>query len=190
MRLIVAALLGGIVVFFWGFVSHVALPIGNMGFAYAKAEDPVIAVLRDNLAGEGVYVVPGLTPEQYEDEAATAAYSEKSKANPYALIVYQPQGRDGMQMGVQLAREWATNTVSALAVAWVLSLGAFGFGRRVAVSATMGLFAWLVVSMPYWNWYRFPWEFTLANLIQNVVGWTLAGLVMAWWLGRSAHRQT
>jgi uncharacterized membrane protein len=48
----------------------------------------------------------------------------------------------------------------------------------------MGLFAWLVVSVPYWNWYRFPLDFTLGSLIDNVAGWFLAGLVMAWWLGR------
>jgi hypothetical protein len=187
MRLIVAALLGGLVVFAWGFVSHMVLPVGEMGHGQAGNEDVVLSALQEGLpAREGVYHVPGLSPEAYkgQDEAAIAAYSAKAVANPNAVIFYQPVGRDGMAMTPQLVKEWVTNTLSALLVAWVLALGAFGFGRRVAIATAMGLFAWLVISVPYWNWYRFPLDFTLGSLIQNVVGWFLAGLAMAWWLGR------
>lgn len=185
MRLIVAALLGGIVVFCWGFVSHMVLPVGEMGHEMTTSEDVVLSALQEGLpAREGVYHVPGLAPEQYQDEAAAAAYSAKAAANPNAVIIYQPEGRDGMAMTPQLVKEWATNTVSALLVAWVLSLGAFGFGKRVGIATVMGVFAWLVVSVPYWNWYRFPLDFTIGSLIMIVVGWFLAGLAMAWWLGR------
>jgi hypothetical protein len=69
-------------------------------------------------------MVPGLAPEKMSDEAAAKAYSEKAKANPNAFIVYQPVGRDGMDMGPQLAMQAATDILSALLVAWVLSLGA------------------------------------------------------------------
>jgi hypothetical protein len=187
MRLIVAALLGGLVVFAWGFVSHMVLPVGEMGQGMASNEDVVLSALREGLpAREGVYHVPGLAPEVYKgkDEAAIAAYSAKAVANPNAVIFYQPVGRDGMDMTQQLVKEWVTNTLSALLVAWLLVLGAFGFGKRVAIATLMGLFAWLAVSVPYWNWYRFPLDFTLGSLIGHVVGWFLAGLVMAWWLGR------
>jgi hypothetical protein len=189
MRVLIAALLGGVIVFFWGFVAHTLLPIGGMGVRQATAEEPVIAALRENLPGEGVYLVPGLAPELYEDEAATAAYSAKAVANPNAFIVYQPVGEDGMAMGDNLGKEAATNVVAALVVAWVLTLVGGGFGRRVAVSTAMGLFSWLTVSVPYWNWYRFPLDFTLGNLISSVVGWLLAGFAMAWWIGRSERRR-
>lgn len=191
MRLIIAALLGGLVVFAWGFVSHMVLPVGGMGHGQAGNEDVVLAALKEGLpAREGVYHVPGLAPEAYKrgDEAAIAAWSAKARANPNAVIVYQPVGRDGMDMAPQLVKEWITNTLSALLVAWVLSLVAPGFGRRVAIATAMGVFAWLVVSVPYWNWYRFPLDFTLGALVQTAVGWFLAGLAMAWWLGRGRAR--
>jgi len=186
MRIAVAALLGGIVLFFWGFVSHMVLPIGEMGHEMATSEDVVLAALREGLpAKEGIYHVPGLAPEQYSDEAATAAYSAKAVANPNAVIIYQPVGRDGMAMGPQLGKEFATNVLSAGLAAWFLTLGAFGFGRRVAIATALGVFAWLVISVPYWNWYRFPLEFTLGSLMLNGFGWFLAGLPMAWWLSRN-----
>jgi hypothetical protein len=184
MRVLVAGLIGGIVFFVWGAVAHMALPIGEMGMKSANAEDPVIAALRDNLPGEGVYMVPGLAPEKMSDEAAVKAYSEKAKNNPNAFIIFQPVGRDGMDMGPQLAVQAATDIVSAIVVAWVLSLSAMGFGRRVAASAALGLFSWLTVSVPWWNWYRFTTDFTLGSLLEQVLGWLLAGVAIAWWLGR------
>ena len=184
MRVFIAGLLGGIVFFAWGAIAHMALPIGEMGMREAKAEDPVIAALRDNLPGEGVYMVPGLTPAQMSDAAAVKAYSQKAKSNPYAFIVYQPVGRDGTDMGAQLGIQAATDILSALVVAWVLSLGALGFGQRVAASAALGLFSWLTVSAPYWNWYRFTDAFTLGSLLEQVIGWLLAGVAIAWWLAR------
>ena len=188
MRLLIAALLGGTVLLFWGFVSHMLLPVAEMGHEMPTSEDVVIAGLKEGLpAKAGVYYIPGLAPDQYEDAAAVAAYSAKAVANPYAFVIYQPVGRDGMQMGPQMAIEWATSTVSALMAAWILSLGAFGFGKRVGISIVLGLFAWAVISVPYWNWYRFPTEFTLGSLIITLVGWLAAGLVMAGWLGRKGR---
>ena len=187
MRVFIAGLLGGIVFFMWGAVAHMALPIGEMGMGTATAEDPVIADLRDNLPGEGVYMVPGLAEGKMSDEAAVKAYAQKAKANPNAFIVYQPLGRDGTDMGPQLAIQAVADIVSALLVAWVLSLGAIGFGKRVAAAGALGLFSWLTVSVPWWNWYRFTTDFTIGSLLEQVLGWLLAGMAIAWWLGRGGR---
>jgi hypothetical protein len=183
MRLLIAALLGGVIVFFWGFVAHMLLPLGHIGFERPTAEDPVIAALAQNLPARGIYTIPGIAPEQMYDEAAMAAYEAKAAANAYALVIYRPDVH-GFAMGPMLGTEVATNVVSAFLAAWVMGLAGLTFGRRVGIATGMGLFAWLVVSVPYWNWYVFPLDFTLANLATNVVGWLLAGLAMAWWLGR------
>ena len=133
---------------------------------------------------DGVYMVPGLAPDLYEEAAATAAYSAKAVANPNATIINSPVGRDGMQMGRQLAIEFATCFLAGLLAAWLMNLAASGFGKRVAISPMLGLFAWLVISVPYWNCFRFPLELTIGSLIMTMVGWFLAGLPISWWLGR------
>ncbi len=184
MRVLIAGLLGGIVFFIWGAVAHMVLPIGEMGMNVSNNEDAVLTALRENAAGEGVYVVPGLAPDKMSDEAAIKAYSEKAKASPYAVVIYQPVGHDGMDMGGNLAKQFISDTLSAMVVAFVLALGAFSFAKRVFVATALGLFSWLTVSVPYWNWYRFPLDFTLGNLLEQVLGWMIAGIVMAWWLGR------
>jgi hypothetical protein len=184
MRIVTAAIVGGIVLFLWGFVANMLLPLGMMGHERPVAEDPVLEALAANMSQEGVYMLPGLAPEQYEDEAALAAYGEKSARSPYAFVIYQPQGRNGLDMVKPLAIQLASTIVASGMLAWVLVLVAGGFFRKVAVATVMGGFAWVVVALPWWNWYRFPAEFVAGSLVQQVVGWFLAGLAIAWILGR------
>lgn len=189
MRVLVAGIIGGIVMFIWGAVAHMVLGLGMMGMQFPTSEDKVLSSLHEGLGTQaGVYILPSFDPAKMSDPAATAAYSAKSKSNPYAFMVYLPQGDDMTQMGPQLARQWASDTLSALALAFVMGLAAWSFGRRVTVAAVLAVFAWLSNLVPYWNWYRFPTDFTLAALIEQLVGWILAGAAMAWWLGRGQRR--
>ena len=188
MRVVLAGLIGGIVFFAWGAIAHMALPIGQMGMGQAGAgEDAVIAALHDHLGGEGVYAVPDLPPDKMGDAAAVKAYADKAKASPYAFVIYQPIGRDMTDMGGNLVVQAISDIVSAIIVAWVLSLGALGFGKRLAASTLLGLFSFLTVSVPWWNWYRFPTAFTVGSLLEQVIGWALAGAAIAWWLGRGGR---
>jgi hypothetical protein len=179
MRVILAAIVGGIVVFFWGFLSHAVLPIGEIGMRVSTDEDAVIAALKANLPEEGVYYVPYLDHETMRDEAKNQAWGEKSAANPNAFIAYQPVGRNSAQMGTMLITEGVTNVLSALIAAMIAWLAGSGFAARVMVVAGMGLFSFVTIHIPMWNWYRFPLEFTQGQGIVHIVGWILAGIAIA-----------
>ncbi len=45
-----------------------------------------------------------------------------------------------------------------------------------------GMLATIAANVSYWNWYGFPTSYTLAALVDMVVGYALAGLVMAWFI--------
>jgi hypothetical protein len=185
MRVFLAGLIGGIVVFAWGAVAHMALGIGDMGMKAPTNEAAVLSALKDGLPSEGVYFLPYLDPAKMQDAEATKAYSAHALTSPFAYVVYQPQGLDPMDMSRNLPTQFISDTLSALVVAFVLALGNFSFSRRVLIAGALGLFAWLTISVPYWNWYRFPLDLTVANLIEQVVGWLLGGAAIAWWLGRA-----
>ena len=189
MRVLVAALIGGIVMFIWGAAAHMALGLGSVGIRQPAGEDVVLGSLHQGLGTKaGVYILPSVDPARLSDPAVTKAYSEKAKVSPYAWVVYLPQGEDMMQMGPQLGRQWASDTLSALALAFVMSLASFGLHKRLAIAAAVAAFAWLSSMVPYWNWYRFPLDFTLAALVEQLFGWLLAGAAIAWWLGRGERR--
>jgi hypothetical protein len=189
MRVLVAGIMGGVVLFFWGFVAHMLLGLGNPGIHQPAHEDVVLNVLHDGLGMQpGVYILPSIEPAQMSDPAAVAAYGKKAAASPYAWMVYEPQGTDMSHMRPQLTREWASDTLSALALACLMGLAAFSFTRRLGIAVVATLFAWLSVMIPYWNWYRFPTPLALAELVEQLIGWLLAGAAMAWWLGRGENR--
>jgi hypothetical protein len=185
MRVLVAALMGGVVMFLWGAIAHMALGLGNPGIHQPANEDVVLSTLHEGLGNQpGVYILPSIDPAKMGDKPTIAAYSAKAKASPYAWVVYMPQGDDLSDMSQQLPRQWASDTLASLALAFVMGLAAFSFVKRLGIAMAAALFAWLSTLVPYWNWYRFPTELTLAALVEQVVGWLLAGAVMAWWLGR------
>jgi hypothetical protein len=189
MRILVAAIFGGIVMFLWGGVAHMVLGLGNPGIHQPVHEDAVISTLREGLGSQpGVYILPSFDPHKWNDQAARAAYAQKSLTSPYAWVVYLPQGDDMTNMSRQLPRQWASDTLSALALAFVMGLAAFGFAKRMGIAVAAVVFAWLSVLVPYWNWYRFPGALTWAALAEQLIGWLLAGAVMAWWLGRRERK--
>jgi hypothetical protein len=189
MRVLIAAIFGGIVMFLWGGAAHMALGLGNVGIHQPAHEDAVLGSLHEGLGSQpGVYLLPSFDPNKWKDPAAKAAYAQKANVSPYALVVYLPQGEDMTQMGGELLRQWASDTLSALALALVMGLAVFSFGRRMLIAAVAPIFAWLSVLVPYWNWYRFPGDFTWAALVEQLIGWLLAGAVMAWWLGRRERK--
>jgi len=187
MRIVIAGLLAGIVVFIWGALSHMVLPLGHVGFNDARDES-ALPVLQSSLPEEGVYMLPGLPIDQWGDQAAVAEYAKRATDSPFAFVIYQPEGRDPMNMGAQLGIQFLVVVLAGILAAWIVSQGVQGFARRVLSVVAMAVFAWLLISLPYWNWYRFPLDFTLAALVENVVGWALGGMALAWWLGRGERR--
>ena len=189
MRVLVAGLIGGILMFLWGVVAHMALGLGNVGLKQPASESVVLSTLHEGLGDKaGVYILPSLDPKKMGDPAEVIAYQQQAIRSPYAWVVYMPQGDDMTRMGPQIGRQWASDTLSALALAFVMGLAGLGFRRRLALAAVAVAFAWLSTMVPYWNWYRFPLDFTWAALIEQLIGWLIAGAAMAWWLGRSERK--
>lgn len=185
MKVFVTGLIGGFVFFVWGMLAHTVLPIGNMGMKTPTDQQAVLDAIAPTTQGEGVYMYPSLSMEQYQDEAAAKAFAESSKGKAYAFVIYQPGGNPvNVDMVPNLLKQLGSDLLSAWIVAFVLALGAFGFSKRVFIATALGLFSWLTVSVPWWNWYLFPLDFTVGSLLEQVIGWAVAGSAMAWWLGR------
>lgn len=185
MRVIIAALLGAIVLFFWQFVSHTMLPIGEMGFRAPQNEDVVIQAIASGTPAPGIYALPYIDMENYGNEAALKAWAEKAKANRFSFVVVSDPQTDPESMGRQLGTQFVSNFLGALIVASLLGATAWGFGARVIGSLGFGVFGWLLNIVPQWSWYSFPGDFMLGGLLDQGIGWLLAGIPIAWWLGRA-----
>ena len=184
-KFLLPGIVGGIVYFLWSFVSHMATPIGQMGIKTVDAnEDVVISTLKSNMQQPGFYMLPGAGMLGNPTEAQRTAVEAKYKAGPTAIVVYSPTGT-GMMSAGQLIRQFLFTLFSALIAAFIVSAVAGSLTTRALMVMLMGVFSWLMISLPQWNWYRFPSAFIIGVGIDNIVGWLIAGFAIAWMIKRA-----
>jgi hypothetical protein len=189
MRIAVAALSGAIVIFLWQFVSHMLLPIGEMGFRAPQNEAVVLQAASSGLPASGVYLLPYLAPEKMKDAAAVQDWTQRAQKNPSLFVVVSPASTIVTNMLPELGRQFVIHLLGALLVAFMLAGTAWSFGMRVLGATIFGVFGWLLDIVPLWNWYKFPADYVVGNLLDQGIGWLLAGIVIAWWLGRRSARR-
>src|SRR5687768_14496902 len=108
-RVLVGGIAGGVVLFFWSFVSWMLLPWHNMTMSRFENESIVLEMLEHQAPREGVYLAP--FPEDPSQHEATGG--------PMVLAAFQPAMEAGM--GKQLVVAIVGNVLAA-ALAMVLLL--------------------------------------------------------------------
>ena len=177
-RILIAAVAGGLIVFVWSAVAHMATPLGTAGLSTLGAgEDAVVAALKTSGAGSGLYFFPGGDMSRPTEEQM-AAHMAKLQAGPVGLLAYTAGPGEAMSPR-QLLSELATGILAAGVAAFVISLTVGSLAQRAIVVALLALFATLSVTASYWIWYGFPAAFIAAGLVTEFVGWLLAGFAIA-----------
>jgi hypothetical protein len=179
-RIVLGGIVGGIVVFFWGFVAHMMLPLGEIGVHVIPDEASVIGPIRNAIKQPGFYLFPGMDMSGKASESEKQAWLEKAKQGPVGVLIVKPQGGEGITPRLLLT-ELGSNIVSALLAALLLSQVRISatYWVRVGFVLLLGVFGFVTILMPYWNWYSFPNDFVASEAIEHAVGWLLAGLVLA-----------
>ena len=181
-KILLGGLVGAVVLFTWSFVSHMLLPLGHIGIQQVPNEDPILDAMRANIQQPGLYFLPGLARSQYNDEAARKGWAEKA-GRGFAIVIYQLSGEE-MTPG-QLATEFASNLLLALLAAVLLSHIGGSFLSRTLAVGMMGLIGGMDVYVSYWNWFKFPTDYTLAVMFDQLIGFLLMGAVLAWIVKKS-----
>jgi hypothetical protein len=177
-KVLLGGVVAGIVIFLWGFVSHMLLPLGEMGLKTVPQEEALTAAIKKEVRDPGLYFVPGWDMSKSQSQEEMEAHMAKITKGPYGFMVIYPEGRDP-SFSKRLPIEFGTNVVCGLLAAILVSQLRPGFVGRVASVVLVGLLASIMTLVPYWNWYGFPTDFTLAQIADNIVGWFLAGIVLA-----------
>ena len=176
-NVLLGGVLAGVVLFIWGAVAHMLLPLGNMGMRELPHATSVTYALDLALEGPGLYVFPWMDENDMSREA-WAEWESDYRDGPVGMILYRPEGGDPMDARLFMVQA-LTDLAAGLIAAVLLHFTILGFVGRLLFVTAMGLFSWLTSSIPWWNWYGFPGEMTIAAGIEMIVGWFLAGLVLA-----------
>jgi hypothetical protein len=183
-RILLAAILGGIAMFVWSSIAHIALPLGKTGIKEIPNEQAVLNPMQTQLGGtSGFYAFPGVglgpNPTRAEESAAMQQYEQKLAANPSGILIYHPPGAKALTPG-QLITEFLTEMAEALLLAWLLAQTRLAtLASRMGFVIIAAVMAAITTNIPYWNWYGFPSNYTVAYMSIEFVGYLVAGVVIA-----------
>jgi len=189
-RIFVAGILGGIAMFIWTSIAHMALPLGEAGIREIPNEHSTLAPLQRTIGDQsGLYLFPGLGLGQNATRAqrkdAMQHMAEKYASSPSGLLVYHAPGRP-LTFGKLLAVEFATELLAAVLAVWLLAQTQLvTFGSRVGFILVVGTVAAIATNISYWNWYGFPTIYTVSYMLIQIVGFLCVGLVAALTLRKS-----
>lgn len=166
LRILIAGVLGGLAMYVWSSLAHVATPLGSMGMSAMPNEPAVTSAMQSSLDRAGLYMFPA------------AAMEGGTAPGPSGLLVYSSTPSE--MTPATLASEAVVEVLEGVIAAVLLSFCVLtGYWPRVGFVTLVGLAAVMSTNPSYWIWYRFPADFTLANMFMDLVGYFVAGLVIA-----------
>jgi hypothetical protein len=184
MRILLAGILGGIVMFVWTSIAHMALPLGETGINKIPNESAVLSAMQSGIGDNtGLYIFPGLgvgkNATREEKNQAMKQMQQRIGTNPSGILMYHPPGRQ-FAFGKSLAIEFSTEVLQAILVIWLFAQMRIGsFAGRVGFVLIAGILAAITTNISYWNWYGFPGVYTASYILIEIVGFFLVGIVAA-----------
>jgi len=195
MKILLAGVLGGIVMFIWTSIAHMALPLGEAGLGEIPNESTVLGVMQSNIGEQtGLYIFPGpgvsKNATRNEKDEAMKHMGEKMAANPSGILMYHAPGRP-LELGKLLGVEFGTELLEAILVVFLLAQTRIAsFAGRVGFVFVAGILAAIATNVSYWNWYGFPGAYTASYILTQIVGFLCVGIVAALVLRKTTFRTT
>src|SRR5436190_21334428 len=176
-RILVAGLVGGILVFFMGFVEHELLGWSARTFLRLEKNAEFRDYLRGDKLGPGMYPFPQMPKDK--TPAETERFSKEWKPGPSGFLIVAPPG--DLNMGKMLGGEFISNVIASLIAAWIVSLISADktFLWRWKAVVLMGIFGWMSIVASQGIWWQFPWPFIRDELLCTILEWCVGGAAIA-----------
>jgi len=163
--LILGTIVGGIVLFVWGGITHAVLPQPIREF---KDPQAVVQTIRANTEGNAVYF---------------------ARQGVFTSVAFRPDFGDKTQdIAPSLMIQFCTDCLSALLLCLAITrLNANSVLGRAGWLLVLGLAAFTLKIMPYWNWYGFSTSFIAMEALDLVGKFFIGGLVLSALLNKTLN---
>lgn len=181
-KTIIGAVVGGIILFAWQFLTWGALNLHEKQQQYTPKQDSILAYLSTQFSEDGAYFMPTFKPGTPSSEMETQMKAMEGK--PWAQLVYHKK-MDGMnKMFMNMGRSLVVDIVVIWLLCWLLGkITAPSFGTVFMGTLGTGLIVFLNAPYVMHIWYG---SFDLmAHFTDTLVAWGVTGLWLGWWLTRS-----
>ncbi|MEM7245629.1 MAG: hypothetical protein AAF533_09810 [Acidobacteriota bacterium] len=176
-RIAVATVVGALILFIWGYLTWVAVPLHMPTINALPNEAAVTTALTSQNIETGAYVIPW-SNDSSDWENPESQWHKNHLAGPLYTIYYHRDGDQVMSPKI-FAGGFIIDIIAAFIAAMLLHLALplpKGYLGRVGFVAAIGLLMAVYAHGGYWNWMRFPTDYTVAWVLDLAIGWTLVGL--------------
>jgi hypothetical protein len=178
-KLLIGALVGGILVFGWQMASWTILNLHASESMQAKNQDTIINYLSSHLTEDGQYYIP-----RADDNASGSQMEEFQKnmtGKPWAIVTYHKAYSANMMMN--MIRGILSEMIAVFFVCWVLIKQSSSSAFTKFISCLLiGVSGYLFIPYAGNIWMQSPGA--MQNLVDVVVSWGLCGIWLGWWLNR------
>ena len=177
-RTVITVIVGTLILFIWNAVSWMALPF----HAQSMQTIPEAAINTDDLKAQmtedGVYHYPGL-PEN-ESEAAYQEIEEKLAAGPRITLMVYKSGSTSFFDPMNFVWNLIFNLITVILLMGIVKrLGNHSTRNILWTTIATGLVISFMSDLPTMNWFMYPLDYTMANILDYLVMMTLLGLLFA-----------
>jgi len=170
-KAIIGALVGGLILFIWQFLSWAALNLHASQMEYTPKQTEILEYLSNNLE-EGEYFLPTV-PKGATSEQMTAL-QENAIGKPWAKI--QMNDTFDANMGMNMFRGFVVNVLSAFLLCWILmKIPNRNFVTILLSSLFVGLISYMNTSYINSIWFETN---SIPDLLDAVASWGIVGLAL------------
>jgi hypothetical protein len=178
---IIGALVGGLLIFIWQTLSHVAFNLHEPVQKYTANQDSVLSYLSSHIKEPGGYMLPRMRDNQSMDELE--GFTKAMAGKPWArVILYQNYDTN---MTDNMIRGLVVDIFIVFLFIWIVRKLRMPTKRTILLMAiSIGLISFSNTVYTEHVWY--PVFDVRAQLIDAVFGWAIVGVWLGYWMNRRA----
>ncbi|MEE2707977.1 MAG: hypothetical protein VYA69_00060 [Gemmatimonadota bacterium] len=156
MRTFIPAVIGAVVFVIWSMLSISILSPGAEGIRIVSQEEVAL------------------------DDYPFPTDGDASPIQPIGVVVFNSEGSEPISV-TNLAFKMLTSLACCLLIGYVMSNSSCSYLSRVLIAPCFGLFA--LITMNTDLWVDLPLQFSVTHGVEDMIGWTIVGLIMAKLIG-------
>jgi hypothetical protein len=178
---IIGALVGGLLIFFWQTLSHVAFNLHEPVQRYTSNQDSVLTYLSSHIKEPGGYMLPRMSNNQSMEELE--GFTKAMAGKPWArVILYENYDTDMLD---NMIRGLIVDIFIVFLFIWIVGKLRMPTKRTIMYLAlSIGLISFSNTVYTEHVWY--PVFDLRAQLFDALVGWSIVGMWLGYWINRRA----
>ena len=183
-KVIIGGVIGGIILYFWGFVSWVILPWHEMTVEKFRDEELVSQIIKENAPKDGVYFIPSMIDKAHlsvqQKEEAQNKQKEAMEKGPFVYAQIKTAGMHSTSVSGHLLGILTYVVGAFLASALLVQAPDLHYFGRLFFVIIVGLLIGIMAGIPNVLWFGAPFKYyTVVMIADSLISWCLAGLALA-----------